>query len=320
MFKKIPIILNSDKLLERAFRKSRKINIVDRSNFYKNKKTILARTGSFVDKISSDLEKYIKGFPSFDDLPAFYKDIINIKFDINILKKSLGAIDWAKKTCILIYSKQKKNLTKSRNIDFLKEKQREIYGRISSVVRQIEKDLVILSQVQLFMNKLPEIGDTLTIVIAGYPNVGKSSLLRCLSSAKPKIAQYPFTTKEIHVGHIEKTEGYISKRYQIIDTPGLLDRPISKKNEIEKQALAALNHLADLIIFMIDPSETCGYSLINQNNLLKHIKEFFGNSKIIVVENKADINKTGSSNVKISCKTGFGLKSLKEDIFSVLNE
>ena len=41
----------------------------------------------------------------------------------------------------------------------------------------------------------------------------------------------------------------------------------------------------------------------------------FSNSKIIVVENKADINKTGSSNVKISCKTGFGLKSLKEDIF-----
>jgi nucleolar GTP-binding protein len=84
--------------------------------------------------------------------------------------------------------------------------------------------------------------------------VGKSSLLRCLSSAKPEIAQYPFTTKEIHVGHIEKTEKYITKRFQIIDTPGLLDRPLSKRNEIEKQAIAALTHLADLIVFVLDVS------------------------------------------------------------------
>jgi len=146
--------------------------------------------------------------------------------------------------------------------------------------------------------------------------VGKSSLLRCLSSAKPEIAQYPFTTKEIHVGHIEKTEKYITKRFQIIDTPGLLDRPLSKRNEIEKQAIAALTHLADLIVFVLDVSETCGYSLEDQKNLLSQMEEMFSGCSLVVVENKVDFKKTDSTNLKISCKTGEGIDLLVDEIFS----
>jgi nucleolar GTP-binding protein len=166
------------------------------------------------------------------------------------------------------------------------------------------------------MREFPEIHDIPTIVIAGYPNVGKSSLLRCLSSAKPKIAQYPFTTKEIHLGHIEKTEKYITKRFQIIDTPGLFDRPLSKRNVIEKQAMAALTHLAGLIIFILDTSETCGYSLEEQTHLLTQIKNMFSGLPTIIVENKADIKKTDSSNLKISCETGEGINILIRKILS----
>ena len=125
----------------------------------------------------------------------------------------------------------------------------------------------------------------------------KTSKEKGVSSAKPKIAQYPFTTKEIHVGHFEKKERNIVKRYQIIDTPGLLDRPQLKRNEIEKQAIAALTHLAHIIIFLIDPSETSGYSLIDQMNLLTHIKKMFTESIIIVVENKLDLKKVESKNL-----------------------
>jgi nucleolar GTP-binding protein len=210
-------------------------------------------------------------------------------------------------------------LKKTKNIDFLKKKQQEIYGRISSVVKQIDKHLIFLAQAQNIIKNFPEIHDVPTVVIAGYPNVGKSSILRCLSSAKPKIAQYPFTTKEIHVGHIERKDKYLTKSFQLIDTPGLLDKPFLKRNVIEKQALSALNNLANIIVFVIDASETCGYLLVDQLHLLSQIKKTFIESDFIIVENKTDLKRTTSKRIKISCKTGEGIDVLIDKIFTLYN-
>lgn len=319
MFTKIPIIFNAEQLIDRAIRRTKKIQIYDRDTRYKIKKTIIARIDSFATVIISTLERYVKEFPSIENLPSFYQEIIDIKINTNKLKKSLGAVDWARKTCSMIYSKQSKALKKTGNIDFLKQKQKEIYGRISSVLKQIDENLEFLAVAQNIMKNFPEIQDIPTVVIAGYPNVGKSSLLRLLSSAKPKIAQYPFTTKQIHVGHIIKTENYTNKLYQIIDTPGLLDRPITERNNIEKQAIAALNHLADLIVFISDPSETCGYSLKDQLNILTQIKKIFNKIPLIVLENKVDLKKTNSSNLKISCIKNEGINEVINEIFKNIN-
>jgi len=320
MFTKIPIILNAEQLLDRAIRKTKKIQIHDRDVRFKIKKTTIARIDSFATVIISTLEKYVKEFPSIEQLPSFYQEIIDIKIDTDKLKKSLGAVDWARKTCAMIYSKQGRALKKTGNIDFLKQKQKEIYGRISSVLKQIDEHLMFLATAQNIMKKFPDIQDVPTVVIAGYPNVGKSSLLRLLSSAKPKIAQYPFTTKQIHVGHIERKEKYVKKQYQIIDTPGLLDRPLSKRNDIEKQAIAALTHLADLIVFISDPSETCGYSLKDQLNMLSQIKEIFSDVPFIFVENKVDLKKTNSSHLKISCTNNEGIDEVIKEIFKILDK
>jgi len=320
MFSRIPIILDALQLLDYAFTKTKKIEVYDRNKNYKIKKTIIARTDSFVTIIISTLEKYVKGFPSLEQLPPFYQEIIDIKIDINKLRESLGAVDWAKKTCAQIYSKQSQALKKTGKIDFLKQKQKEIYGRISSVVKQVDENLILLSTAQKLMNKFPDIQDIPTVVIAGYPNVGKSSLLRLISSAKPIIAQYPFTTKQIHVGHIVKKEKYSEEKYQIIDTPGLLDRPLSERNEIERQAIAALTHLADFIIFILDPSETCGYLLKDQLHMLSQIKEIFKKIPYIIVENKFDLKKTNTSNIKISCKNNEGIDIVISEIFKNLKK
>jgi len=170
------------------------------------------------------------------------------------------------------------------------------------------------------LRTFPDIEDIPTVVIAGYPNVGKSSLIRQLSTAKPEIAQYPFTTKQIYVGHIEKTVHYEKKKYQIIDTPGLLDRPLSERNNIEKQAIAALRHLADLIVFIFDPSGTSGYQMNEQILMLDNIKKLFSDVPFIIVENKLDIKNTGSSNQKISCNTGEGIKELRQEILFILDK
>jgi nucleolar GTP-binding protein len=320
MFRNIPTIFNAKELLDQSIRETKKLEIHDRDKRYEIKKIVIARTESFVVSLTDRLESYVKNFPTLNKLPLFYQEIIDIKIDTNKLKKSLGAIDWARKTCLMVYDTQRSQLTKTGNIDFLKQKQKEIYGRVSSIVKQVDKDLLFLSNAQNILRKFPNIEDVPTVVIAGYPNVGKSSLIRQLSAAKPEVAQYPFTTKQIYVGHMEKMVHYQKRRYQIIDTPGLLDRPLSERNIIEKQAIAALRHLADLIVFIFDPSTTCGYPMDEQTLMLDTMKELFGDVPFIIVENKVDVVNTGSDALKISCSTGEGIDELRKEIFSVLDK
>jgi len=319
MFRNIPPILNAKQLLDQSIRRTKKIQIHDRDKRYEIKKIVIARTEAFINDLLSRLETYVKNFPSLDKLPLFYQEIIDIKIDTNKLKKSLGAVDWARKTVEMVYTTQSSSLTKSGNVEFLKQKQKEIYGRVSSIVKQVDKNLVFLANAQKILRTFPDIEDIPTVVIAGYPNVGKSSLIRQLSAAKPEIAQYPFTTKQIFVGHMEKTIRYEKKRYQIIDTPGLLDRPLSERNNVERQAIAALRHLADLIVFIFDPSETSGYQMSEQKLMLENIQNLFNDVPFLIVENKVDIKNTGSINRKISCISGEGIEELRKEILSILN-
>jgi nucleolar GTP-binding protein len=318
MFRNIPPILNAKQLLDQSIRRTKKIQVHDRDKRYEIKKIVIARTEAFIADLTSRLESYVKNFPSIDKLPLFYQEIIDIKIDTDKLKKSLGAVDWARKTVMMVYSTQSSSLTKSGNVEFLKQKQKEIYGRVSSIIKQVDKNIIFLSSAQKILRTFPDIEDIPTVVIAGYPNVGKSSLIRQLSAAKPEVAQYPFTTKQIYVGHMEKTIRYEKNRYQIIDTPGLLDRPLAERNNIEKQAIAALRHLADLIVFIFDPSGTSGYQMNEQTLMLENIKKLFNDVPFIIVENKVDIKNTGSANRKISCSTGEGIQELRQEIFSML--
>lgn len=319
MFRNIPPILTAKQLLDQSIRRTKKILIHDRDKRYEIKKIVIARTEVFINDLTSRLESYVKNFPSIDKLPLFYQEIIDIKIDTDKLKKSLGAVDWARKTVMMVYSTQSSSLTKSGNVEFLKQKQKEIYGRVSSIIKQVDKNLIFLSNAQKILRTFPDIEDVPTVVIAGYPNVGKSSLIRQLSAAKPEIAQYPFTTKQIYVGHMVNKVRYEKKQYQIIDTPGLLDRPLAERNNIEKQAIAALRHLADLIVFIFDPSGTSGYQMDEQTLMLENIKQLFNDVPFIIVENKVDIKNTGSANRKISCSTGEGIEELRKEIFSLLN-
>jgi nucleolar GTP-binding protein len=319
MFRNIPPVLSAKQLLDQSIRQTKKIQIHDRDKRYEIKKIIIARTEVFITDLISRLESYVKNFPSLNKLPLFYQEIIDIKIDSDKLKKSLGAIDWARKTVDMVYTTQSSFLTKSGNIEFLKQKQKEIYGRVSSIIKQVDKNLVFLSGAQKILRSFPDILDVPTVVIAGYPNVGKSSLIRRLSSAKPEIAQYPFTTKQIYVGHLQKTVRYEKKTYQIIDTPGLLDRPLAERNTVEKQAIAALRHLADVVVFMYDPSGTSGYQMEEQTSMLQDIKKLFSDVPFLIVENKVDIKNTGSPNRKISCTTGEGIEDLRQEIISLLD-
>lgn len=316
MFKNIPPIATAQEIIDRAFARSRKKIIQDPKKYFRTKKTYIARTESFTDTIISILDSYIKAFPSLDQLPVFYQELIHISVNLDALRHSLGAIQWAKDTCHQIATSQTRSLRRSTDLQFIKKKQREIHGRITSIIKQIDDELQMLRDGRDFIVKLPDVRDLPTIVIAGYPNVGKSSLLTCLSRAKPQIAQYPFTTKTIHVGHMIQKKGFFTEQFQLIDTPGLLEQPAEERNEIEQVAIAALAHLADIIIYLLDPSETCGYTIAQQEQLVTRLQKEFINATFLIVKTKNDLFAASKDELSISCKTLDGIEELKTLLFT----
>ena len=157
-------------------------------------------------------------------------------------------------------------------------------ARLSSVVHRVDRDLRFLNEVRNTLRSLPVLSEEFTVVVAGYPNVGKSSFIRLVSSAEPEVASYPFTTKGIIVGHRRTGRSGI----QFVDTPGLLDRPPWERSPIERQAVAALMHAAQAVLFILDPSEMCGFPLESQLALLGAVKEMV-QVPVLVAVNKADV-------------------------------
>jgi nucleolar GTP-binding protein len=135
-----------------------------------------------------------------------------------------------------------------------------------------------------------------------------------MTGARPKVDVYPFTTKQILVGYFERRH----KRYQVVDTPGLLDRRLDDRNPIERQAVMALEHLANVVIFIFDPSGTCGFPMDEQMNIYNDIKSAFG-VPAIPVFNKSDLKEPDEKAKKISpyvcsAKEGRGIEEVVEEI------
>lgn len=157
---------------------------------------------------------------------------------------------------------------------------------MATICRRLKDPLVYLEQVRQHLGRLPSIDpNTRTLLICGYPNVGKSSFLRSVTRADVDVQPYAFTTKSLFVGHFD----YKYLRFQAIDTPGILDHPLEEMNTIEMQSITAIAHLRSAILYFMDLSEQCGYSVTAQIQLFKSIKPLFANKLVFVVINKIDV-------------------------------
>ncbi|KAH1162227.1 hypothetical protein GYH30_000922 [Glycine max] len=88
--------------------------------------------------------------------------------------------------------------------------------------------------------------------------VGASlAYLEQITRADVDVHPYAFTTKSFFVGHTNCK--YL--RYQVIDTPRILDRPFEDCNIIEMCSITTLAHLRAAILFILDVFGSCGYSI-----------------------------------------------------------
>lgn len=163
--------------------------------------------------------------------------------------------------------------------------------------------------------------------LVGFPNAGKSTLVSALSSARPKIANYPFTTMEPSLGVVAYRD---HKSFVMADIPGIIERA----SEGRGLGLRFLRHIErnSLLLFMV-PGDTDNIAK-EYNILLGELQKFnpgmLDKHRVLAVTKcdlldeelmemlKAELP-TDLPVVYISAVTGFGLDQLKDVLWEELN-
>jgi GTP-binding protein len=125
------------------------------------------------------------------------------------------------------------------------------------------------------------------VAIVGFPNAGKSSLISRISRAKPKVADYPFTTTEPHLGVVVGEDF----DFVVTDVPGLVEGAHQGKG----MGIAFLRHIerASVIVYLVDMSPASGRRPVSDLVLLEQELTLFNPALAerhrLVAANKMDL-------------------------------
>jgi GTP-binding protein len=163
--------------------------------------------------------------------------------------------------------------------------------------------------------------------LVGFPNAGKSTLLSVVSAAKPKIANYPFTTLEPNLGIVSYRD---SRSFIMADIPGIIEGA----SEGRGLGLRFLRHIErnSLLLFMIpadSPDIRKEYEILH-NELEKYNPDLLSKSRVLAITKSDMLDDelkealshelpTGIPSVFISSITGLGLMELKDKLWGELN-
>jgi GTP-binding protein len=164
--------------------------------------------------------------------------------------------------------------------------------------------------------------------LVGFPNAGKSTLLSVVSAAKPKIANYPFTTLEPNLGIVS----YRDKRsFVMADIPGIIEGASEGKG----LGLRFLRHIErnSLLLFMIPADATDirnAYEILHKE-LMQYNPELLGKSRVLAITKSDLLDEEltqalsedlpeGVPAVFISAVTGQGIPELKDRLWKELNK
>ncbi len=233
--------------------------------------------------IATNLGKVAR-LPPIDSLNPFYAELLNIATNggYEALRKQAAL---AVKLIAGLWKEYRERILDAR--ENAKKYSVEFVGRALSILKRKVKNLELTKSIAYVSRNTPCVDfEKPLIIVSGMPQVGKSTFVGKVSSAKPRTAPYPFTTKNIILGHISLGGDVF---IQVMDTPGILDRPIDEMNEIERKAIAAIKYLKAVVLYLMDPSRDSYYPLDSQLVVLKTVETLVGGKeKIIVVFNKVD--------------------------------
>jgi len=255
----------------------------EETNLNKRKDLELEKIRHLNSRIEIQLKKLIKSFPNFKKIDEIYLKLINTSdTKVKEIEDALQRLLWITNTIDELTKNTEFKIKKTKTDQTIGFLMKKYLGRVNSYYRKNKSFFLILRNASRFMNSLPSFQDMYTVSIAGFPNVGKSTLMKKMTGSNVEIQNYPFTTKGLMFGYLNyKTERSI----QLIDTPGLLGR--SKENEIEQRAQIVIQGYCSEIIFVIDLTEECGFNIEQQIKLLKQTQNL--NKPILIYFSKKDL-------------------------------
>ena len=320
-FKQLPIVPNAkdfiDIVLSKTHRKTptvvhRHFKISRIRHFYMRK--VKYTQQNYHDK----LQQIIDEFPKLDAVHPFYADLMNVLYDRDHYKIALGQLNKAKHLIDNLGRDYSRLLKYADSLYRCKQLKIAGLGRMCTLMKRQGKSLEYLEQVRQHLSRLPSIDpNTRTIIISGFPNVGKSSFINKVTRADVDVQPYAFTTKSLFVGHMD----YEYLRWQVIDTPGLLDQPLEQRSTIEMQAITALVHLRSGVLYMMDVSEQCGRTLEQQVQLFRNIQPVFKGKPLIVCLNKVDVIRPEAlPSEKLSLLEGLKQEGVRVVLMSTLTD
>lgn len=172
--------------------------------------------------------------------------------------------------------------------------------------------------IELELKVLADVG------LVGLPNAGKSTLLSVMTTAKPKIADYPFTTLQPHLGIVKYGE---YKSFVMADIPGLIEGA-SKGKGLGHQFLKHIER-NKILLFLIDVEEKNPNDVYNQllDELVNFNKDLLDKDRIVVRTKidtiSEDVDERWSSFseefIDISSVSNIGLNTLKDKLVSFLS-
>ncbi|KAJ0430237.1 putative nucleolar GTP-binding protein [Helianthus annuus] len=287
-FQKLPMVMPSVDIYYSALRKARRVSptkgIANAAKREKNKGA--KQLDALMKELTLPLKTYKEKFPNKRHLHPYERSLIELTLGDGNYEEVLGKVDSLRKKLVSVGKEHASLCAQSSTKREAEERLAEGIKRLEEIFHSDGKAVDELMQIAKSLRAMPVVDlEMPTLCLVGAPNVGKSSLVRILSTGKPEICNYPFTTRGILMGHI--TLSY--QHFQVTDTPGILRRRDEDRNNLEKLTLAVLAHLPTAVLFVHDLTGECGTSPSDQFLIYQEIKERFSSHLWIDVVSKCDL-------------------------------
>ena len=308
-----------------------------KSALARNREQCTRQMDTLTVEFTTRLRTLCEGFVRPDRLHAFERELVLLTLGEGRYEDAISGVEKVRKKIVDVGKENTRKVARATTLEEIEDTREAGFAHVRSVYMSMGWAVDELKEVAKVCRRMPVVDlEVPTLALVGAPNVGKSSLVATLSSGKPEVCNYPFTTKAISMGHMFIDAAKLEPA-QITDTPGLLARPDEERNDIEGLAIAALEHLPTAALFAFDMSEECGTSVQDQLSLFEELRGRFPHKPWITVSNKVDLDhgegyaaamagaraetlEHVEAALRVSVLTNEGIDALRAQVLGVLTE